>query len=313
MGFFNLKRKSGDAGITANPLFDDIMKPFINASGSLFFDENQETAQEQALKQVLEKGEAGERYLLDFLTRDAVVQDGYFLLKPCGDAAQDQWIKKVKIVRALALAKSGFVKERLGALLLCKGKETAFAVGFQPAVANMLGLLGAYDILKKLVKSGQQVPAVTLAQDYLRLHSLGVDQKACNRRDPYGIAPLADAADKCDLPRVTALLDEGADIHIIRGDWDHVGQTALFCATVRKNEEIVRLLLSRGADPNIADLYGSFPLQRAAAMGLDGIAELLLKAKANVKQTTLTGKSALVWATQNGHQTIALLLRKYGA
>jgi hypothetical protein len=301
------------ATVKIKQLFDEIMKPIINSSGALLYDEKNENAKEQVLKQILENGETGERYLLDFLTRDALVKDGYFLLNHYGDAAHAKWLDKAQIVRALVVIKSDVVVERLGTFLLCMGKENDFAIVFQSALANILGLLGAYEILEKFVDSKQRVPAVMLAKDYLRLHSLGIDQNACNRRDIYGIAPLIDAAEKGDQPRVNTLLDEGADINIIRGDSNDLGQTALYCAAVRNNKELVRMLLSRGADPNIADLYGLFPLQRAAAMGLYEIAELLLKAKANVKQTTLTGKTALAWAIQNKHLDIAQLLGKYGA
>lgn len=61
---------------------------------------------------------------------------------------------------------------------------------------------------------------------------------------------------------------------------DATGRTALIWAAARGNANHVHLLLSRGADPNIMDMYHGGPLSYAADRGHTICARLLLKANA---------------------------------
>jgi ankyrin repeat protein len=87
-------------------------------------------------------------------------------------------------------------------------------------------------------------------------------------------AALFAAVQSSDLAAVRAALDAGADVNAT-GDY---GMTALFYAADRGSEEIARLLLERGAEPNIVDtFYGSTPLFSALNAGNTAVALLLLE------------------------------------
>ena len=71
------------------------------------------------------------------------------------------------------------------------------------------------------------------------------------------------------------LLDHGATINIrTRSD----GKTPLMIAAAAGFEEMVEMLLSRGADPSIVDSGGKSPLERAAECHRAGVAEILNRA-----------------------------------
>jgi uncharacterized protein len=57
---------------------------------------------------------------------------------------------------------------------------------------------------------------------------------------------------------------------------DSVGNTILMTAVEDSNYGVVKMLLERGADPNISDMYGDSPLDIARYNANAGIVELLI-------------------------------------
>ncbi len=84
-------------------------------------------------------------------------------------------------------------------------------------------------------------------------------------------------------------------------------------AVVRGHGEGTYLLLSHGADPNLAISSGSRPLHCAARKGFVQLAELLLAHGADVNATTNAGYTALHSAVRMGRADVAALLIAHGA
>ena len=93
------------------------------------------------------------------------------------------------------------------------------------------------------------------------------------------------------LAMVTALIAAGADVNSRHEDY---GQTALFWASYKGHKSAVVLLLAQpGIKLDIANIDGDTALMAAAENGHAEIAEMLLKAGANVSLTDDRGETAL--------------------
>jgi ankyrin repeat protein len=103
----------------------------------------------------------------------------------------------------------------------------------------------------------------------------GADVKA---RSKVGETALMDAAARGDLAAAKLLLDRGADVNAV----DHRGYTALIFAAHYDGDavELVRLLLSRGADIR-ARAEGETALSLAARRGETGVTKVLRTASAS--------------------------------
>src|ERR1700754_25857 len=142
------------------------------------------------------------------------------------------------------------------------------------------------------------------------------------------------AARKGDAAAVKAFLDKGTDVNAKT----NYGATALSYACDKGHTEVVRLLLERGADPNVKDtFYGEVPIGWALDKGHTEIVKLLLAGGAQGKDRALvtggdsgnleivkaaldkgdlnpeTLTSALGRATRNKHTEVAELLKQAGA
>ena len=77
--------------------------------------------------------------------------------------------------------------------------------------------------------------------------------------------------------------------------------------------QIVRMLLARGADPNIPDSVGVTPLDVAVVRGRTAIVGALLEGHADPNRRDCYERTPLEWASYQGHPEIARLLRQHGA
>jgi uncharacterized protein len=109
-------------------------------------------------------------------------------------------------------------------------------------------------------------------------------------------APLADAAEKTDRPKVRALLAQRADVNAAQID----GTTALHWAIYHDDSEMTEALLHAGANVKAVTRYGVTPLSLACTNGNDGLVDLLLKAGADPNLPLPGGETPLMTAARTG-------------
>ena len=85
--------------------------------------------------------------------------------------------------------------------------------------------------------------------------------------------------------------------------------TPLMAATVKKNTELVELLLEKKANPNAIDKNGSTALHFSVIFSYDEIIELLILAKADASLKDNRGNSALDYARITDNKKIIQLLK----
>jgi ankyrin repeat protein len=122
-------------------------------------------------------------------------------------------------------------------------------------------------------------------------------------------APLADAAEKLDRARVRALLKQHAAVNTPQAD----GMTALHWATYQDDLELAQLLVRAGANVKAANRYGVTPLSLACTNGNATMVEMLLKAGADPNAPLPGGETPLMTAARTGTLAAVKALVNRGA
>jgi len=123
---------------------------------------------------------------------------------------------------------------------------------------------------------------------------------------------IHEAAAAAQLEQLQAMIEDHPDsLDTIS---DH-GFTPLGLATHFGNEDVVRYLLAKHADPNIQSQngYSVYPLHAAISSNFDGIAKMLIEAGAEVNVLQASRTSPLHLAAQNGNIDLIILLLENGA
>ncbi len=115
---------------------------------------------------------------------------------------------------------------------------------------------------------------------------------------------LVDAADQGNLKAIQGLIRSGKFVD----SEGRFGTTALMRATYRGHHDIVRYLLSVGADPNMTDVGGATPLHLAARQGRQKIVDLLLAHDADINVIDREGWTPLMRASLHGHDAVTARL-----
>jgi ankyrin repeat protein len=129
-----------------------------------------------------------------------------------------------------------------------------------------------------------------------------VDAGLVNAFATDGFFPLGLAAFFGHRAIVEFLLRNGADVSTAARNAQKV--TALHGAVARRDVEIVKMLLERGADANAKQERGFVPLQDAAANGNLALVQLLVKYGARVDAKADDGKTPGDMAVERGHQEV---------
>lgn len=120
-----------------------------------------------------------------------------------------------------------------------------------------------------------------------------------------GLSLLMFSAKKGNADMVRLLVSRGANTQRT----DNLGNTALIYATMSNSLDTLDELLKAGAQPNIANRQGTTPLMIAAQQNDVEMVKHLLKAGADPDQADYGGKTARDWATESRNRSIQALLR----
>jgi uncharacterized protein len=120
-------------------------------------------------------------------------------------------------------------------------------------------------------------------------------------RNPVGESALMIAALKGNLPLAKALVERGSPLQ-------HEGWTPLHYAASAPDEQVLRLLLDRGAAVDQRAANGSTALMMAANYGSEASVKLLLARGADTKLRNGSGRSAADFARLAGRDALAAQL-----
>lgn len=110
----------------------------------------------------------------------------------------------------------------------------------------------------------------------------------------------------------TQMLDEPGTT-IVNAREISSGETALHAVVQARDLTWVKFLLQRGANPNIADKNGVYPIQIAAQLGFIEGVERLIKGGAEVDVSDSTGETPLISAVHRRDLKMVELLVENGA
>ncbi|WEK18162.1 MAG: ankyrin repeat domain-containing protein [Candidatus Pedobacter colombiensis] len=152
-------------------------------------------------------------------------------------------------------------------------------------------------------------------------HGMSPILLACYYKKPEIAALIANFANQINLFEACALgkLEETAFITERNPNtvnaFSKDGFTPLGLAAYFGNEEITKLLISRGADANIPanNGYNVFPIHSAVASGNLNITKILINAGANVNVAQQAGFTPLHAAAQLGDIELIILLLEHSA
>ncbi len=219
-------------------------------------------------------------------------------------------------------------------------------------------LIAAHANVNQLEVNGVSPLLMAISNNHIDVARLLLDHGADpNTVDWWGRTPLWTAVDLRDLEvnktddngvdrpaalqLIQALLDRGANVNartkeqpplrrwlmpISDISWvDFTGQTPFLRAALSADLTVMRLLLDKGADPNIATFAGTTPLMAAAGVNYVGgqtyseskqflqAVELCLEKGADVNAVNSMGITAVIGAANRGSDDIIELLVKKGA
>lgn len=154
-----------------------------------------------------------------------------------------------------------------------------------------------------------------LADDLSEVQRLLQQGANPNARNEQGAPALAVAAGRRNAEIVKELLSKGADVQALTENLsENLNKVpVVWHAAARGSAETLRLLLQAGASPNAATGNGITPLMAAANLGNTDTIPVLIAAKVDLEARDLKDRTALMWAADGGQYEAARLLLDAGA
>ncbi len=144
------------------------------------------------------------------------------------------------------------------------------------------------------------------------LVTAGADVNAGN---PNGWTPLMVAASRGDLEAVKLLLSAGADPDIASRTEYYSGFTAVMAAAFYGHPEVAEVLVATGIELDAVDnhYYGETALMLAVKRGIPETVKVLLAGGADVNVANRNGVTALMYAASYGRMEMVEMLLAAGA
>jgi ankyrin repeat protein len=146
-------------------------------------------------------------------------------------------------------------------------------------------------------------------QDTVKISALIKQKAAINATQADGMTALHWAVELDDASTAAILVKAGADVNATT----RYSVTPLSLACRNGNAEIIDLLLTAGANASATRHGGETPLMTAARTGKPGPVKALLARKVDVNAKDRKGQTALMWAAAEGHTEAVSLLIAAGA
>lgn len=168
----------------------------------------------------------------------------------------------------------------------------------------------AVDILKKLKQTLDIFEAASIGDTKTVNKSLDENPQLLNSYSPDGFTVLGLASFFGHLHLVKLLLGKGANPNIASNNQFKVAPLHSACAI--SHFEIAELLIRHGADINAKQMQGVTALHSAAHNGQTNLAKLLLDNGADINAKMENGQTPLFMAQEKNFQDTADLIKKHG-
>ncbi len=264
----------------------------------------------------------------------------YYKLNESGESALTQAIQNNDVTM------TAFLEERAVINFKNQAGETPLTLAIKKGNPEIIQF-----ILKRgkaaLKNDADETPLMlALNKGDLTLAQALIDNGADVNRKSKGITPIAQAVTDNNVKAVALLIRNGADpsqanddgdiplyiavrsgYNVIAGillyksnkpekdaNWKtDMGETLLNIAIEQEYDQVVRILLDFGADPNLEDFMENTGLNIASGKGKTELALLLLDHGADPNHANITGETPVTAAAQNGFKDLATTLTAHGA